>query len=667
MVDGSVWEPIRPVCPCRGGLDLLLRLAIGVIAVSLATPPTVAQTGAGAGTGAATQAGDTTAPRSEAERIINLERLLEADRQQQKALEEEGAQLKIQFDKASAEFERLDTQLTDARERRDHAPEPSQKAAISDEVAAVQKLWAAARDRFDLVIERRKAVQAEAGTLVDKIAFEQQILDGWTSFETSPGAQAGTADSTASPRAAPSGATGRAEAAHPVKSSPEGAHAPATTAAPAQAAPVEEGGPPQDLVYLDDDLLKARKAQVAAQAALEAAEQHVARLDRGIDLFDRDLASSRQLLETARREYQAAQEAQHAVRVEEQQRRAAGAPEAELAALHDRMAAAEKDLARTQEDVVRQSGRVANSGATVEHLKKTRAESTEKLRTARADAKSARNLLMYFESPVAPHRLRWWAAVRGPRVLAVIAAMGVLWWLARVIGRRLVAGVVLRGRRGTQVEREGRAETIRRAFQSGASAAILVLGVLAMLHQAGIDVTVLLGGTAVVGAAIAFGSQNMVKDYFGGFMILIENQYSVGNVVRIGEITGTVEGITLRMTSLRDLEGIVHFIPHSQVTQVSNLTYGWSRIVLDVRVAAGEDVDRVMTVLMEVAGDLASDPEFGPQLVEKPEMLGVDSVASTGIVIKLLVKTQPLRRWTVKRELLRRIKKTFDAQGIKVA
>lgn len=665
MVDGSVWEPSRPVGTGRGGLGLLLRLAIGVIAVFQATPPTLAQTGAGAGTGAASQPGDTTAPRSEAERIINLERLLEADRQQQKALEEEGAQLKIQFDKASAEFEILDTQLTDARERRDHASEPSQKTALSDGVAALQKQWAAARDRFDLVIQRRKAVQAEAGTLVDKIAFERQILDGWTSFETSPGAQAATTDSTPSPH--PSGATGPSEAAHPVKSSPEAAHAPATAVAPAQAAPVEEGGPPQDLVYLDDDLLKARKAQGAAQAALEAAEQHVARLDRGIDLFDRDLTSSRQLLETARREYQAAQEARHAISVEEQQRRAAGATEAELATLHDRMAAAEKDLARAQEDVVRQSGRVANSGATVEHLKKTRAESTEKLRTARADAKSARNLLMYFESPVAPHRLRWWAAVRGPRVLAVIAAMGVLWWLARVIGRRLVAGVVLRGRRGTQVEREGRAETIRRAFQSGASAAILVLGVLAALHQAGIDVTVLLGGTAVVGAAIAFGSQNMVKDYFGGFMILIENQYSVGNVVRIGDITGTVEGITLRMTSLRDLEGIVHFIPHSQVTQVSNLTYGWSRIVLDVRVAAGEDVDRVMSVLMDVTRDLASDAEFGPQLVEKPEMLGVDSLASTGVVIKLLVKTQPLRRWAVKRELLRRIKKTFDVQGIKVA
>jgi small conductance mechanosensitive channel len=121
------------------------------------------------------------------------------------------------------------------------------------------------------------------------------------------------------------------------------------------------------------------------------------------------------------------------------------------------------------------------------------------------------------------------------------------------------------------------------------------------------------------------------------------------------------------MTSLRDLEGVLHFIPHSQVSQVSNLTYGWSRIVVDIRVAPGENVDRAMSVLMQVAHGLAEDPEFGPQLVGEPEMLGVDSISGAGVVIKLLVKTQPLRRWAVKRELLLRIKRTFDAQTIRVA
>jgi moderate conductance mechanosensitive channel len=145
---------------------------------------------------------------------------------------------------------------------------------------------------------------------------------------------------------------------------------------------------------------------------------------------------------------------------------------------------------------------------------------------------------------------------------------------------------------------------------------------------------------------------------------LIENQYSVGNVVRIGAVSGSVEDISLRITVLRDEEGIVHFIPHSQVTVVSNLTYGWSRAVFNIRVAYDQDIEKTIDVLLELARELKNDPLFGPQVLGEPEMLGIDSMDESGVVVKFLVKTRPLKQWSVKRELLRRIKRRFDKLGI---
>ncbi len=611
-------------------------LAFGLLVGSVAGQPAPGPAPLPGGSATTGSPGEGQAParRTEAERIISLRRLLQADREQLQSLREEQDGLKATFDAAVSAFEALDVRLT-AAQGRQTGGEP--KAGAGSEAASVGQQWTAARDRLNLVIERRKAVQGEISTLTDKIALEQQILDGMTEVEAP----------------AAGGPAGAPAPAHPAETAKP---APTTTAAPAT---------PPDPLQFDEEVVAARKEQAERQAALTAAQARVSRLEHGIDVFERDLVSSRRVLQTARGEAQAADAALSAANADLEQHRGAG--EAEVAELAKRRDSLRDEASRLHAEAERQSGRVATSEATLNNLKRSRAEALDKLHEARAASRSARNTVLFYESPFAPHRLRWWLTVKGPRVLAVVLAMIVVWWLARGVGRRLVVGIARKGKRGTDAEREGRAETIRRAFQSGASAAIIVLGVLAALHEAGIDVTILLGGTAVVGAAIAFGSQNMVRDYFGGFMILIENQYSVGNVIRIGDITGTVEGLTLRMTSVRDLEGILHFIPHSQVTQVSNLTYGWSRIVLDVRIAAGEDVDRVMGVLMDVAHGLANDADFGPRLVGEPQMLGVDSLAGSAVILKLLVKTQPLQRWPVKRELLRRIKKTFDAQGIKIA
>jgi small-conductance mechanosensitive channel len=190
---------------------------------------------------------------------------------------------------------------------------------------------------------------------------------------------------------------------------------------------------------------------------------------------------------------------------------------------------------------------------------------------------------------------------------------------------------------------------------------------LMLFEEVGIAVAPLMGGAAVVGLAVAFGAQNLIRDYFYGFVILLENQYKINDVLRIGDVSGQVERITLRMTVLRDLEGCVHFIPNGKIDCVSNMTHGWSRAVFDIGVSHKEDVDQVIDTLMSLAMEMRQEPAFSRLIIDDPEMLGVDKVDASGVTIKFLIKTRPLRQWMIKRELLRRIKRRFRELGIESA
>jgi moderate conductance mechanosensitive channel len=171
----------------------------------------------------------------------------------------------------------------------------------------------------------------------------------------------------------------------------------------------------------------------------------------------------------------------------------------------------------------------------------------------------------------------------------------------------------------------------------------------------------------VAGLAVAFGAQSLIKDYFTGFLVLLEQQYMIGDIVKIGAISGQVEKITLRLTVLRDPEGSVHFIPHGQINVVSNLTHEWSQAMFDLNVSASEHAERVRDLFFELAGEMRKDPTFGPMILNDPEMLGVDSLGDATFTVKFALRTQPLKRWQVKRELLRRIKERFQREQIKVS
>jgi small conductance mechanosensitive channel len=180
------------------------------------------------------------------------------------------------------------------------------------------------------------------------------------------------------------------------------------------------------------------------------------------------------------------------------------------------------------------------------------------------------------------------------------------------------------------------------------------------------DIGPLLASVGVLGLAISFGAQSLVKDVISGTFMLLEGQFGIGDVVRVTDVSGQVEKITLRTTVLRDSQGVVHIIPNGEITRVSNLTKTWSRAVLDVGVAYKEDVDRVIAVLDELGREFHADPEWGALLVEEPLVLGVEDLGDSAVVIRVSARTLPEKQWDVAREWRRRIKKRFDRENIEI-
>jgi small conductance mechanosensitive channel len=186
------------------------------------------------------------------------------------------------------------------------------------------------------------------------------------------------------------------------------------------------------------------------------------------------------------------------------------------------------------------------------------------------------------------------------------------------------------------------------------------------LEQVGLDVTPILAGAGIVGLAVGFGAQNLVRDVISGFFLVLENQVRVGDVAVVNGTGGLVEAITFRTIVLRDLAGVVHVIPNGAITTLANMTKGWSGYVVDVGVAYKEDTDRVVEVMREVGEDLRKDPRLGASILEPIEVFGVDDFKASEVTIKARLKTMPMRQWDVGREYRRRLKKAFDARGIEI-
>ena len=283
-------------------------------------------------------------------------------------------------------------------------------------------------------------------------------------------------------------------------------------------------------------------------------------------------------------------------------------------------------------------------------------------------------------SPLKGDRLLDYAIEPTTALLILVAAWVANRLVRRAIGRMVASMSEDRGlaalRAPTALARTGeipslrrvqRAETVGALLKSMASFGIWTLAGLMALGTLGLDLGPLIAGAGIVGVAVGFGSQNLVRDFISGIFMLMEDQYGVGDVVDAGPATGTVEGVGLRTTRLRDVNGTLWHIPNGEIRRVGNRSQGWARALVDVEVAYSTDIDDTTRTIEQVANDLYADPHWAPRILETPEVWGVEELGPDGIRVRLVAKTRPLEQWKVARELRARLKVAFDQAGIEVS
>jgi len=247
-----------------------------------------------------------------------------------------------------------------------------------------------------------------------------------------------------------------------------------------------------------------------------------------------------------------------------------------------------------------------------------------------------------------------------PKVLLLVLVAFILIRLLHLVTNRLI--------RFSTRESGARAQQLRTVAGVITSVGIFIIVFLAsmqILQQFGVNMGPLLASAGIAGLAIGFGAQTLVHDVINGFFILLENQYTIGEVVQVAGVKGTVESMTMRRTTLRDDDGTVHVVPNSEIKIVSNLTRDWAQVALHISVAYGEDSDRIIKFLEEVGTDVRNDPEFKDDIVADPQVPGIERVAQGEVDYLMLVRTLPGRRFAVARELRRRIKECFEKNNVK--
>ncbi len=260
-----------------------------------------------------------------------------------------------------------------------------------------------------------------------------------------------------------------------------------------------------------------------------------------------------------------------------------------------------------------------------------------------------------------------WLEGSGIRILIIIAIAVTSYLVLRHFIPRIIKRTVAQRMKGElEEEIKKRSDTLCSLSTKVALGIIVILALVTILPEFGINITGMLVGLGIVGIAVGFGAQSLIRDYLSGIFILLEDQYDVGDVVRVAGIAGLVEEVGLRRTVLRDLDGIVHSISNGEIKAASNFTKGYSRVNLNISVAYGEDLDRVIKVINRVCKEMAEDPEWKADFITTPQVLRVDNLGDSGIDIKILGNTKPIMQWAVMGELRLRLKRTFDAEGIEI-
>jgi small conductance mechanosensitive channel len=553
---------------------------------------------------------------AEAMHLAHLQGALEAD---QKARD----QVKAALERVDAELRQAGMEVTDAEKQlQEGRPrlrqledlgKAEEAEMLRPALASLEARGLLAKEQFDTLIQRRSALQERLQALEQKIISSRQEIQRLEKVGTK---------GRSGPESSPSG---------------DGA----------------ARGP-------SERIEKARQSVQTKKTEASDAEDTARSLSQRLESLKRFIALEEKLLATARKKAELVQADHDRLRQEADQLGARAAS----AGVTEKLTAVAGSLRTLRQEIQERTQRLSRLQTELAVLQEEQAQAAREAEARKAEAARASQRLARLENPFTLHNALRWLSQHGLRLALIIAGTIGAFFLIRATEHRIVNLMVEHADPTRREERENRVRTLLGVFHNAAVVTLFGGGALMALDECGIPIVPLMGGAAVLGLAIAFGAQSLIKDYFSGFIMLMETQYGVNDVVRIGALSGTVERITLRMTALRDLEGVVHFIPHGQVTSVSNLTHGWSRALFEVSVPYSEDPDRAVEALVQLGKEMRADAQFAGLILDDLEMLGVDQLAASAVVIKCFFKTRPLKQWLVKREMLRRIKKRFDELGI---
>jgi len=267
-----------------------------------------------------------------------------------------------------------------------------------------------------------------------------------------------------------------------------------------------------------------------------------------------------------------------------------------------------------------------------------------------------------------------WPQAAGSILLTLVLGVVALWLSRRAIDRlvrRAENGVLpdriqWLGSQNYVTRRVQRARTMGSVLKNIISIIVFIIVLLMVLSRLGLDIAPLLASAGILGVALGFGSQSLVKDFLSGVFMLFEDQYGVGDVVDVGEASGTVEAVSLRITRLRDVNGTVWYVRNGEILRVGNMSQNWARTVLDIPVSYREDLARVRRVLDEIANDLWEDEDFKGRIIERPEVWGVEALTHESVTVRVTLKTAPLEQWGIAREMRERVKARFDFENIEI-
>lgn len=638
--------------------------------------------------------GTPVSPISNAQKIAELRSQIDSEEKQLVTLKkqlEDQALPESKFSKAETKFKNLDSQVKEAKNKiadikSREQPDVELLAEAEHELAEAESKRGDALKAFEFEIVENRTLQEKILTIEKKVAADKTVLDRISKpaetaqtkkSETevkSPSqdvqkaaaekaAQNSTADAQKSTEAKPK--PEKTVAGTIVSTATGGLISPDSKSTNDKTDP-KPSDQPKSLIAIQlrqkvekyQQLIEDLTAQLetARQDEAMAAEQ-VANLDKQVDL-------EAKLRDNARKKSDLANEMVAKKQDEFREKSLADASQTELKQLADRLLELQKEFQSARDESRLHSNRlqdIQNERSKQQEVLRQAREKTLQLQKQIAEAQAE---IASLKNPASFLNILDWLTTRGIRIIILFLTMIVLRAVLRSLGSRTIRVFIQSQSKSDKEDQNDRAETLVSVYSNAVSVTVIGGGLLLIAQEAGVPIGPLLGGAAIFGVAIAFGAQSLVKDYFYGFVILLENQFSVNDVIQVGAITGVVERITLRMSVVRDVAGTVHFLPNGSITMVSNYSYDWARAVVEIPVSYKADVDEVIREIMVEGKKLRQDREFGPLCLEDLTMLGVDSLNETSVLIKFYIKTKPLKQWPVKRELLRRIKMRFDALGI---